>query len=769
MKRKNGFTLLELLAVILVIALIALIVVPIILNVIEQSKKNAALRSAENYIKAVEDNYTYNELKNQTKIIGDNINVSNITVNMKGSLPTSGILNIATNGVVIKASNLCINNYNINYSNNKYTITGDCNSQLVNGFQKVTDSNAGIICGDGQEEDYDNNTICKIESIEDLVEFSKLVASGKNFNSKTVVLKQSLDFKNDNSYSNPKAKMGDINGDGQEDSIKTELTTSTGFKPIGISGKAFSGTFEGSANIIKSLYINRPSENYVGFIGNTSGGKIKGITLENIDINGKGYVGGLVGSANSTISEIKVSGTVKGKDYVGGIIGTGMGTNSRKGLIANVDVSGTSYIGGIIGSQSAGSTYGIIESGNITSTGTGTAGARTAKIAGYRNGGNVVGYAYEGVTVTYKGGSTIDSSAVNGTSFDSSKLNDINYYDYTCDTVLAGDNDSSGYYFDYNDASKLVIKSIEKESLDYVPEGEGTSEKPYLIKTKEDMKYIAIHPTDSKYYKLVNDIDYTNNKYYMIGTSSNAFQGKFDGNMKKLSNVIVNGYEKTGIFGNTSSATIEGLNIKNMRVNCDSTYCGFIGNASGGKIKGITLENIDITGVVSVGGLVGSANSTISEIKVSGTVKGKDYVGGIIGTGMGTNSRKGLIANVDVSGTSYIGGIIGSQSAGSTYGIIESGNITSTGTGTAGARTAKIAGYRNGGNVVGYAYEGVTVTYKGGSTIDSSAVNGTSFDSSKLNDINYYGNAINISNASSTGYYFDYNSSGTSIIIKKVG
>lgn len=454
MKRKNGFTLLELLAVILVIALIALIAVPIILNVIEQSKKNAALRSAENYIKAVEDNYTYSELKNQNKIIGDNINVSNITVNMKGSLPTSGTLNIATNGVVIKASNLCINNYNINYSNNKYTITGDCNSQLVNGFQKVTDSNAGIICGDGQEEDYDNNTICKIESIEDLVEFSKLVASGKNFSSKTVVLKQSLDFKNDNSYSNPKAKMGDINGDGQEDSIKTELTTSTGFKPIGISGKAFSGTFEGSANTIKSLYINRPSENYVGFIGNTSGGKIKGITLENIDINGKDYVGGLVGYTNATISEIKVSGTVKGNNYVGGVLGNS-NRASAQGMIANVNVEGNERVGGLIGHQSDGNSKGIIESGNIKSTSSNA--GKTIGTWSSSYGMHAYDYSYEGVTLITPNGEQ-SSQSKNGTSFDSSKLNDINYYG---NTINISNTSSTGYYFDYNSSgTSIIIKKV---------------------------------------------------------------------------------------------------------------------------------------------------------------------------------------------------------------------------------------------------------------------------------------------------------------------
>ena len=52
--RKKGFTLIELLAVIVILAIIALIATPIVMNVIENSRKGAAERSAENYIDAVE-------------------------------------------------------------------------------------------------------------------------------------------------------------------------------------------------------------------------------------------------------------------------------------------------------------------------------------------------------------------------------------------------------------------------------------------------------------------------------------------------------------------------------------------------------------------------------------------------------------------------------------------------------------------------------------------------------------------------------------------
>ena len=53
--RKNGFTLIELLAVIVILAIIALIAVPIVLGIINDSKKSSEKESIKMYAKAIED------------------------------------------------------------------------------------------------------------------------------------------------------------------------------------------------------------------------------------------------------------------------------------------------------------------------------------------------------------------------------------------------------------------------------------------------------------------------------------------------------------------------------------------------------------------------------------------------------------------------------------------------------------------------------------------------------------------------------------------
>ena len=113
--KKKGFTLIELLAVIVILAIIALIATPMILNVVEESKRKSAELSAYGYVEAVENQIAFNELNtDKTKIEDGTPNISTLTdVKVKGEKPTAGWVKIEKRQVV--AYSLKIGEYVINY------------------------------------------------------------------------------------------------------------------------------------------------------------------------------------------------------------------------------------------------------------------------------------------------------------------------------------------------------------------------------------------------------------------------------------------------------------------------------------------------------------------------------------------------------------------------------------------------------------------------------------------------------------------------------
>ena len=113
MKEKNkGFTLVELLTVIVILALIALIATPIILNVINDAKKQAAKDSAYGYMDAVEKYIVSSELEDESIQDGTyRVEDLNKKISVKGSTPDNG--NIEIKEGAVKNYNLGIDGYYI--------------------------------------------------------------------------------------------------------------------------------------------------------------------------------------------------------------------------------------------------------------------------------------------------------------------------------------------------------------------------------------------------------------------------------------------------------------------------------------------------------------------------------------------------------------------------------------------------------------------------------------------------------------------------------
>ncbi len=124
-----------------------------------------------------------------------------------------------------------------------------------------------------------------------------------------------------------------------------------GWSPIGNNSHKFSGDFKGQGYKIYNLYINRPLQDYIGFFGYTKNVEIIDLDLDNSDVEGKNYVGALIGNNDniSNVSNCSTTGSIIGYSSTGGLIGENDYRSSVINCFSTASVEGSSYIGGLVG------------------------------------------------------------------------------------------------------------------------------------------------------------------------------------------------------------------------------------------------------------------------------------------------------------------------------------------------------------------------------------------------------------------------------------
>ncbi|MBS4202119.1 metallophosphoesterase [Bacillus sp. FJAT-49732] len=156
-----------------------------------------------------------------------------------------------------------------------------------------------------------------------------------------------------------------------------------GWLPIDTTGSnRFSGGFDGNGFIINGLTIKRPDSDHSALFGYTGNeAQIKNVALENVNVEGKNYVGALVSymSGTGSIKSSYSTGTVKGTRYVGGL--GGQISRPVSDSYTRVDVTGNSDVGGLIG----------LYTGSATNT------YSTGKVTGSTNVGGLIGNDNNGV------------------------------------------------------------------------------------------------------------------------------------------------------------------------------------------------------------------------------------------------------------------------------------------------------------------------------------------------------------------------------------
>lgn len=201
-------------------------------------------------------------------------------------------------------------------------------------------------------------------------------------------------------------------------------------------------------------------------------------------------------------------------------------------------------------------------------------------------------------------------------------------------------------------------------------DGDGTKEKPYLIKNKKDLMNLAemcngstlMHYEDT-YFEMTADIDMEKDTTFIgIGTKAGI-------------NTASATYNFKGIFDGKNH-TIKNLNIKAVKfkatgapenaANGSASYVGLFGTLeSGAEIRNIILDNTNhIEAYMHVGAIAGYAqnNVIIENCHSAATVINHDAnTGGILGY---CNGDETVVRNCSFSGVAqgnanYVGGIVG--------------------------------------------------------------------------------------------------------------
>ena len=207
---------------------------------------------------------------------------------------------------------------------------------------------------------------------------------------------------------------------------------------------------------------------------------------------------------------------------------------------------------------------------------------------------------------------------------------------------------------------------------------------------------------------LTDDINLNNQRWTPIGSDNRRYTGTFDG----------------------ANYTISGLYIDSS----DNDYKGLFGYVG---TRG-TVQNLTVSGSVKgddyVGGVVGQNNGTVTNCAFSGSVSGVGPVGGVVGYNI--SSVTNCYNTGEVSGGAGVGGVVGDN--------ISSGNVTNC------YNTGEVGGVSGGegvGGVVGENSGSVTNCYNTGEVTGSA-------DSSNVGGVVGYNRGSSGSSGTVTGCYF---------------
>ena len=537
-----------------------------------------------------------------------------------------------------------------------------------------------------------SSVVTEISKIEDLIDFKLAVDGGDNYLGKAAVLRNDLDFNNEDDYRDASdTSYGDLNGNGEVESIKDELTNldGKGFEPIAESAP-FQGTFNGDGHEIKNIYINSTGISFVGLFGMCNNAQITNLGITgSIKGNQNAFVAPILAYNQSGQSKVyncysKVNIECTDVLYAFGIAGSSVAVENCYNE-GNISVNAVEQANTQICGIGGGSAVNCYNRGNLTATAKGD-----AKVMGITSVRTITNcYNTGNVSATTTKESSEDAVAIAEPISINSELTDSNSY-YLDTITIVGDRVSEAtsktseemkqqafantlgstiweINANKNDGYPILkdnyIKEINKiEDLvtisNYVKNGKGGSYAGVEIKLNNDLDF-----TDDDSYEDPNRTDFgdingngtvealkteltTGTGFYPIGDRKgytygnyDAFFGSFDGQNHTISNLYENGSDAQGLFGVANVITVKNLTVTGT-ITTTSGYCGGIcGLAYNGyaKFENCT-SNVTIPSCkYATGGILGASSTNMKGVYIKscknlGNITSTDHgIGGILG------------------------------------------------------------------------------------------------------------------------------------------
>ena len=457
-------------------------------------------------------------------------------------------------------------------------------------------------------------------------------------------------------------------------SVTSTWNDCKGWNPIGNASNMFLGNFDGKGHAISNLFINRPTEDRIGLFGATyNNATINNIGVVDVDITGKTFVGGLLGNGKVTsISNSYTTGKVIGTgNYVGGLAGHVQYTPITN-TYSTSSVSGYSGVGGLVGYFSQNSISNSYATGLVVATKDiiDEYGKKEGGLVGYRNTAGFNNTFWDTESSNQTKGVSNDEGIAGIVGKTTAEMMDYSTFTGWDSTIWGLDGSKvEGYALGGLPYLKDVTRAEDITVTERLfASGVGTQASPYTITNWTQLQNINRNSdvlTNGYHFDLSNNIDsstagYTNTGagWNPIGNASNMFLGTFDGLNNTVSNLFIEDTSRdyVGLFGYTSGSTIKNIGV-------DIKGKNFVGGLVGWNDNNSNIKNSYATGEVSgdwtVGGLVGinDNGSNIENSYATGKVSGRLVVGGLVGES--SSNIENSYATGEVSGNTNVGGLVG--------------------------------------------------------------------------------------------------------------